>query len=273
MKKTLLALAAMAAVSVASAQVTVGGSVAVAVQNTVAASANKLDLSDADINVSAKEDLGNGMSVTVSTSISNEALRGGGVTVNNTAMVLDGGFGTLEYKNILSGSAKLSAGVSVEDDMSDFMGGYTTPNIFSYTLPAIAGVRVGIEYAADDAAALELSGTPNVFATAEVGPVTVYAENGGDSKVWDVRASASVGPATVGVRTTKEKMSEVAVTMPAGAMTFGVHYATKDNGDKATGVNAAYALSKQTSVQVGYVTGKGNGFDGSNYRVQLKKAF
>jgi len=273
MKKTLLALAAVAAMGVASAQVTLGGSIAVAVQNTVAASAAKFDLADADINVSAKEDLGGGMTVSAGTSISNEAMRGNGTTANNTKLVLDGGFGTLEYKNELSGSAKLSAGVSVEDDMSDLMGGYVTQNAFSYTLPAIAGVRVGFEYAADDAAALKAGGAANVFGTAEVGPLSVYAENGGASEVWDVRVGMQAGPATVGVRTTKEKTSELAVTIPAGAMTFGMHYATKDNGDKATGVNAAYALSKQTSVQVGYVTGKGNGFDGNNYRVQLKKAF
>ena len=274
MKKTLLALAAVAAMGVASAQVTLGGSIAVGVQNTVAASAAKFDLTDADITLSAKEDLGGGMTVKAGTSISNEAMRGNGTTANNTSLVLDGGFGTLEYKNVLSGAAKLSIGSGyAEDDVSDLMGGYTTPNIFSYTLPAIAGVRVGFEYAADDAAALQAGGAANVFGTAEVGPLSLYAENGGASEVWDVRVGMAVGAAQVGVRTTKEKMSELAVTMPAGAMTFGVHYATKDNGDKATGVNASYALSKQTSVQVGYVTGKGNGFDGNNYRVQLKKAF
>ena len=274
MKKTLLALAAVAAMGVASAQVTLGGSIAVGVQNTVAASAAKFDLTDADINLSAKEDLGGGMTVKAGTSISNEAMRGNGTTANNTSLVLDGGFGTLEYKNVLSGAAKLSIGSGyAEDDVSDLMGGYTTPNIFSYTLPAIAGVRVGFEYAADDAAALQAGGAANVFGTAEVGPLSVYAENGGASEVWDVRVGMAVGAAQVGVRTTKEKMSELAVTMPAGPMTLGLHYATKDNGDKATGVNASYALSKQTSVQVGYVTGKGNGFDGNNYRVQLKKAF
>lgn len=273
MKKTLLALAAVTAMGVASAQVTLSGSVAVAVQNTVAASAAKFDLADADINLSAKEDLGGGMTVKAATSISNEAMRGNGTTANNTSLVLDGGFGTVAYNNLLSGKAKMSAGVSAEDDMSDLMGGYSTVNVFSYTLPAIAGVRVGVEYAGDDAAALELKGTPNVFGTAQLGDVTVYAENGGAGKVWDVRVGMAAGPATVGLRTTKEKFSEVAVTVPAGAMTFGVHYATKDNGDKATGVNATYAMSKQTSLQVGYVTGKGNGFDGNNYRVQLKKAF
>ena len=273
MKKTLLALAAVAAMGVASAQVTVSGSIAAGVQNTVADTKAKFHLTDADINFSAKEDLGGGMTAKASTSISNEKLRGNGTEANNTKLVLDGGFGTLEYVNKLSGKAKLSAGVSVEDDMSDLMGGYSTKNAFSYTLPAIAGVRVGVEWSADDAADMEVKGTPNLYGSAEVGPVTVYAENGGEDKVWDVRLGMDLGPATVGVRTTKEKFSEVAVTMPAGAMTLGVHYATKDNGDKATGINAAYALSKQTSVQVGYVTGKGNGFDGNNYRVQLKKAF
>ena len=117
MKKTLLALAAVAAMGDASAQVTVSGSIAAGVQNTVADTKAKFHLTDADINFSAKEDLGGGMTAKASTSISNEKLRGNGTEANNTKLVLDGGFGTLEYVNKLSGKAKLSAGVSVEDDM------------------------------------------------------------------------------------------------------------------------------------------------------------
>lgn len=273
MKKLLLAMAAVGVTTTAAAELAVGGSIAVGVQNTTTAEKAKLDLSDADINFAAKEDLGGGMSVAAGTSISNEGLRGGNVTVNNTSLTLDGGFGTLDYRNVLSGSAKLSAGVSVEDDMSDLMGGYSTVNVASYTLPAIAGVRVGIEYAADDAAALEISGTPNVVGTLTAGGVTLYGETGGASKEWDVRASADVAGATVAVRTTKVKMTELAVSAPVGPLTVGWHYAKKENGDKANGLAASYALSKSTSVVAGYVTGNGNGFDGNNYRVQLKTTF
>jgi len=133
MKKTLLALAAVAAMGVASAQVTVSGSIAAGVQNTVADTKAKFHLTDADINFSAKEDLGGGMTAKASTSISNEKLRGNGTEANNTKLVLDGGFGTLEYVNKLSGKAKLSAGVSVEDDMSDLMAA-TAPRTLSVTL-------------------------------------------------------------------------------------------------------------------------------------------
>ena len=149
MKKTLIAMAAVAVAGVASAQVSITGAVAFSLQNTVAAGDTVLDLSDADINFSASEDLGGGMKVSAATSISNEALRGNGTTANNTSISISGGFGTLAYANVLSGQSKLSAGASLEDDMSDAMGGYTTVNVLDYTLPAfIPNASVTLEWAA-----------------------------------------------------------------------------------------------------------------------------
>ncbi|MGA1060213.1 MAG: porin, partial [Burkholderiaceae bacterium] len=72
MKKTLIALAALGVVGAASAQVTISGAMAVGIQNTTAASAAKFHLTDGDINFSAKEDLGGGLTVDASTSISTE---------------------------------------------------------------------------------------------------------------------------------------------------------------------------------------------------------
>lgn len=272
MKKILLASALVALFGTAQADVTVGGSIAVSMQTTSTDSTKVLDLSDADINFGVSEDLGNGMKASASTSISNEGLRGNGVTANNTAMSLSGGFGSVSYVNVLSGKAKLNAGVSTEDDMSDFMGGYSTVNVFNITSPSIAGFTVGVEYAGDDATPLQVSGTPNVIGKWSGHGATLYVENGGASKVIDVRATYDAGIAKVGARWTEADRKEVTVSAPVGPLTVGYHLA-RNGADKAQGVVASYALSKNTALSANYVTGTGNGFDGSNYRVQLKTAF
>jgi predicted porin len=314
MKKTLIALAAVAVSGAAFAQATITGSIAFSVQNTVKDQANRLDLSDADINFAASEDLGGGLKASVSTSISNEALRGRGTTANNTTAALSGAFGTLSYVNVLSGQSKLSAGVSAEDDMSDAMGGYATVNVLDYTLPSfIPNTSLTLEWAASDAANMELAGQPALIANYKDGPLAVYAEVSTDGKsAWDIRPSYDAGVAKLAFRATSSKKQEFAVTAPMGALTVGLHYVkgaaktqaaadavtdanTKNATDaaankallapatvptvgyigKATGVSVSYALSKRTSVNASYVTGDFANVEktGSNYRVQLKHAF
>ena len=278
MKKILIAGAIMAlfgasqAAEAPASTFAISGSIAASMQNTSAASGNVLDLSDADINFKAKEDLGAGMSISASTSLTMEKLRSNQVDANNTAIALTTGFGSFSYSNVLSGKAKMSAGVSAEDDMNDFMGGYSTVNVFNITSPRIAGFTVGVEYAGDDANKLAVSGTPNVIGTWSGAGATVRVENGGAAKVIDVRATYDLGVAKVGTRWTEADRKELAVTAPVGPMTVGYHYA-KNGADYAHGAVASYALSKKTSLSANYVTGKGNGFDGNNYRVQLKQTF
>ena len=108
----------------------------------------------------------------------------------------------------------------------------------------------------------------------------VYIDNGGDSKVWDVRVKYDAGVAKIGVRVDKDKYQEFVATIPMGAMTYGVYAGSYQNNTRqGSGFSATYALSKQTSLSFGYLSAKasdsainsGNG--GNNYRLQLKKAF
>ncbi|MFZ8939026.1 MAG: porin [Burkholderiaceae bacterium] len=283
MKKTLIALAALGVVGAASAQVAISGSIAVGVQTIFGDTAAKFDLSDADINFSAKEDLGGGLTVAAATSITNEALRGGSTNANNTSLSISGGFGALAYANILSGKAKMGS-PSVEDDISDVLGGYTTVNVFSYTTPEIfPGFKGTLEWsAAPQTTALEVSGTPTLIGNYASGPLSVYVDNGGDSNVWDVRVKYDAGIANIGVRADKDKYQELAITVPMGAITYGIYSASFENNTyQATGFNASYAMSKQTSLNFGMVSAPGNksaagaggALGGSNYRLMLKKAF
>jgi hypothetical protein len=278
MKKTLIALAALGVVGAASAQVSISGSIAFGIQNTMADSTAKFHMTDADINFSGKEDLGGGMSVSAATSISNEGLRNGGDTSpNNTRINISGGFGSVTYMNILSGAAKMG-GASAEDDLSDVLGGYSTLNVFNYTTPEVMpGLKVGLEWGAADSADMAASGSPYIIGYYNAGPLNVYVDNGGGTAAgWDLRVKYDLGAANVAVRTSKDKYTEFGVTVPMGAVTYGFNTVShKTTGNKGSSISAAYALSKQTSMTFGYVSSaqKNGGTGGNNYRLQLVKAF
>ncbi len=294
-------------VGAASAQVTISGSIGVGIQNTMSDSKARFHLTDADINFSGSEDLGGGLSISAATSISMENLRGArdgsaytatgdstaadGVTNNNTTLTLAGGFGSLYYKNVLSGAIKMGD-ISVEDDMSDKTGGYSTVNVIGYGSPEIMpGLTVGAEWAGGDwctsAAAVTAtsctlgkrtdtaaSGTPTLIMNYASGPLSVYLDQDPNkAKGWDLRVKYDAGIAQVALRTSKDKQQEVGFSMPMGAMTVDVRTANltvSGAAKKVNGIGLKYALSKQTSASFGYVSAKGAG---NNYRLNLVKAF
>jgi len=291
-------------VGAASAQVAVSGSIAVGLQNSSSNAQARFHLTDADINFSASEDLGGGLSVAAATSISMENLRAGGgtspldandhqgVTANNTSLSIAGGFGSLTYLNYLSGSAKMAPSYA-EDDMTDFLGAYGTYTAFTYKTPALAGdwtVALTWAGADNDATAtqyrsvdLEAKGSPYIIAEGSIGGAKIYVDNnmGNAAEGWDLRVTYDLGMATVKARTSKDKYTEFGVSMPIGAMTLDVntgnHVGTSGT-DKASGFALTYAMSKQTSLSFGYMNGKevnstSTNLSGSNYRLQLKKTF
>jgi hypothetical protein len=286
MKKTLIALATLGVVGAASAQVSISGSIGAGVQNKIGASTAKFHLTDADINFSATEDLGGGMTASASTSISNEGLRSGakGTTANNTGISISGGFGKFSYTNLLSGNAKMGS-PSVEDDLSDVLGGYSTLNVFNYTTPEVMpGLKIGVEWGSADSADMAASGTPYLIGYYNAGPLNVYVDNGGSTNNWDLRVKYDMGGFNLAVRTAKDKYQEFGVTMPVGALTYGFNTVSKtDDGYKGSGFSVAYALSKQTTMSFGYVsasksasfTGKAvaDTSGGNNYRLNLVKKF
>jgi hypothetical protein len=289
MKKTLIALAALGVVGAASAQVSISGSIAAGVQNVMGDAKAKFHFTDADIIFSGSEDLGGGLSISASTGFSNENLWAGGAKADNdakgttpvnTVLSISGGFGNLTHKNVLSGTAKMGS-PSAEHDISDVLGGYSTLNVFSYTTPEILpGFTATAEWAGKDADGDQAaSGTPQLVGNYKNGALTVYVDNGGATNVWDLRVTYDAGAAKVGLRQDKDKFQEVAITVPMGAITYGIYTAKGKGGEDAAGLSAAYAMSKQTSVSFGYVSSKksastvnsGNG--GNNYRLNLVKKF
>jgi hypothetical protein len=283
MKKTLIALAALGVVGAASAQVTITGSAMVALQKgSWTGSTTSFATPDFDINASATEDLGGGLSVSVATGITTNGGRGtpdSNVATKNEhySMAVSGGFGTLKYSNFLSGTAKMSAGESVEQDVSDAMGGYNNVLSFAYTSPAMSGFTIGLDWSSVTAATATggnathptASGTPNLGVTYNMDALTVYWENGGAS-TNDFRITYDAGMAKVMARTKTGGTTEWAVTAPVGAVTLGAHYGKNTTGSATAGV-ISYALSKQTTLKMSYATKGGGG--GSDWRLGLAKTF
>jgi hypothetical protein len=270
-------------VGAASAQVTISGSAMVALQKgSLTGNTTNWAVPDFDIGFNAKEDLGGGLSVAVATKITTAKGRGNPdanvATVNEGySMVVSGGFGSLTYANFLSGTAKLSAGESVEQDVSDAMGGYNQVADFAYKTPSINGFVVGIDWAGVTAATAtggnathpQAAGTPNLSINYAMDALNVYWENGGSS-TNDFRVTYDAGVAKVMARTKTGGTTEWAVTAPVGAVTVGAHYGKNTTGSATAGV-ISYALSKQTTLKMTYLT-KGNS-GGNDWRLGLAKTF
>ena len=284
MKKTLIAMAAVAVAGVASAQVTLSGTFNLDADNKVTDTKATVAAGDVILSASAAEDLGGGMSVKVNTTLQTANGRGGKATSNGYSMAVSGGFGTLTYKNYLAGSAGLSAGISAENDMNDAAGGYTPRSRFEYALPSmVEGLTASIRW--DSSNGIDTQGQINstAFETTKyavgysAGPVSVSTTGSnaaGSKNDFTVKFDAGIAAVSAYNAT---GVTEFGVTAPIGALNVGLHILSGDN--KANGLTASYALSKRTSLRYSYVnqstvaTGNTAGALGTNYRLRLSHSF
>ena len=174
MKKTLVALAALAVVGAASAQVTLSGGVRAAVQNTGAAGAEtKLDGNEAasnNVTITAVEDLGGGMKVTALYHMRNDLMTGDastsrpGTAVNglwrNTSVALDASFGQIRAGRWgLSGLYAFDAfgayGSLVNPYAGGSSGGGRYTNMLQYQTPSFMGLTAQIGTSIDGSATQE----------------------------------------------------------------------------------------------------------------------
>jgi predicted porin len=146
MKKTLIALAAVAVSSAAMAQVTISGAIGMAWQNS--AGTTTMGRSDGNVNFTATEDLGGGLKATAVGGIDLQN-RGAGVNGRNISLNLSGGFGSLTMANVNSASSTRLSGaggtISLDEDIDDVYGSDGNINSISYVSPAIMpGVTIGV---------------------------------------------------------------------------------------------------------------------------------
>jgi len=286
MKKTLIAMAAVAVAGVASAQVTITGAMGFGVQDSTN-QARELSWTDGNVVFAASEDLGGGMTVSGSSKLAfidhGTAAEGDG-----SSLSIAGGFGKLTYAT--AGSDKDALGVaSLPYSTNDVFGG-TTDN-YSYTqfdLPSLVdGLSVGIRWAGAD-------GDVNVTDIDEqyrfsyaTGPATIdFNTKTGAS---DLKASFDFGIAKVSMFTdTKRaetddatmKRREFSVAVPVSSeLTVSASMASRPDftagqpKHKGTEYNATYALSKRTSVSVNYGTFTTAGTAKTANRIKLVHAF
>ena len=297
MKKTLIAMAAVAVTSGAMAQATITGTFNLDMQNTNAAAAKTIGLGDATVTFGASEDLGGGLSAAVSTTIQTVAGRNSDTTNNGYSMSIGGGFGTASVTNYLVGSAGLSAGVSAVNDMNDAAGGYYARTRLAFTFPSmVEGLTAQVRW--DNTSALltasntnnGVDGSANAYVgavssftttkysvTYATGPVSlnVVGDNQGSARGYT--ATYDAGIASLAAYSTTGQ-SEYTVSAPVGSLTLAAHMLSGDN--VATGVTASYALSKRTSVRYSMVNQTTIASDnlaittvGSNYRLRLSHSF
>ncbi len=280
MKKTLIALATLAAVSgtaFAQSTVTLSGAIGVGFNHT--ATGTTVDKTDAKVTFAVVEDLGAGLKVSGAFDLVSDARNTASTSSENITMALSGGFGTVDFKQLNAGATMLSGLESLPTDINAVMGGDTTIQGWGYTLPSLiqnVTLSVGGFETTTNTAFAGFS-TSNVGKDAGKTSYTVAYANGPLAGSYSYRgadkrsryiASYDFGVAKLQAGTDSNKQSEVVLTAPVGAFTFGYHYAKK-NAANGTAVSAVYSLSKTTAVNFSM----GNTTSGNTSRLKLTKAF
>jgi len=317
MKKTLIAMAAVAVAGVASAQVTITGTIGAGYQSynsgavtatglfagdtdkvgvaAADAAVNKgIALTDSSVAFSASEDLGGGMSVSGSFSLSANNARGGNVTKEDTAMSLAGGFGTLTFANTRSsnyaGKGLVFASsmpvtsfyATVESRSAIDLLSYTTPELIPGLKASLATVE-GTE--GNYTSAVKTSMVTFDYAAGALAAGVAIKSNSGLDAAYktnntELFATYDTGIAKIGVGTgaaekvdgTDGKLTTFGVSIPMGALTAGANYG-KRGETKMTEAGFSYAMSKRTTLNV--MTGKltGGSYEGNQYRIGLVNKF
>ena len=299
MKKTLLALAVVAASGAAFAQsATLSGSYIFGYQSTKVGGVTTAGLGTdtAAIALTATEDLGGGLKATAKVSLGG-MMRDGAGTGEDAFVSLSGGFGTVMMGTVETddGLARARAGVPGIGLDGKVHAGNPPIDVLSYTSPQLApGVTVGYSYVdrgtaitsglaagTTGAAFAQPSHTANVSYGA--GPISARFDvtswtRQGDASVtsnknknrFRVSGNYNFGVASLGlgyssVKTTVAttvKETVIGLWAPVGAAEVGMQYEQLNNaGVKTTGTDfgVKYNLSKRTNIGAAYAQWKKDG--------------
>ncbi len=296
MKKTLLALAVVAASGAAFAQsATLSGSYAFGYETTKIGGVKTggFGTDTAAIKLVATEDLGGGLKASAQVSLAGMHRDGAG-TGEDARLTLAGGFGSILLGTMESddGLRRAIAGAPGYDLDGQVHSANSNIDVVGYTSPQLApGLTFGVSYVdrgttvgtglnagTNGAASAQPSITANV--SYKAGPIDARF----DVTSWTRQSAADVtsntlkqrfrvsgnynlGMAKVGlgyaqrtnVNSTKVKDLVAGVSAGFGAATVGLVYESRDNnGAKTTGFSTgvSYALSKRTSVDAHYASWK-----------------
>lgn len=311
MKKTLIALAVLAASGAAFAQssVTISGKLRYAYEATksvAGAKANGLAVTDGDLNFVAVEDLGGGLKATASMAYVSRG-RDTAIAGRDAYLSLAGGFGSVLIGSIEAGNGIIGlggAGAPVYGlDNGVTLAGGSNVDIIKYTSPAFNGFTLSANATDATAAGANTLGMNGTATTADStgfgvnyanGPLAVAADvtNYGlnasgltaDNRTR-ISASYDLGVAKIGAgfqtsSTTTNvdtKQQVFGVSVPMGAFTLGAVVASsKTDGttgtNKGTDLGVKYDLSKRTYLATHYQTTKAAGATASASKYRVQLA-
>jgi predicted porin len=305
MKKSLVALAAMAAVGAASAQssVTLYGILDIGYSKTSAAGV-KLGQNNGGTNfhtpsrfgLRGTEDLGGGMKANFNLESGGQDLSTGSTNVNfsRAAWVgLSGGFGDVKLGRISSvatqgqarfdfnGISTSSAQSAVDLSPVTWYGSSRRDAQIQYTSPNMGGLEFGLGYVTPGDNANK--GTTQVRVNYGNGPLAVglaaeTARTAANRTAWALQGSYDLGVAkvmagyAVAPTVALGKGVNLGVAAPFGATTLGVHVSRNTETDAtAYELWANYSLSKRTSLYLDY--GKNNKTDLAKYGFGVQHNF
>jgi hypothetical protein len=281
MKKTLIAMAAVAVAGVASAQVTITGKLGVGVRD-ASNMARTMYTSDGGVTFSATEDLGGGMTAAASFTTSGMGAQGTDVGADGSSISLAGGFGKVLFGTATAGndllgvgsSLKLSADTAFDTDNSGYASSYA---YMDYTLPAIVDGLTAVVRLANGSTAntVELTNEDAQWRlTYASGPVTAtYNTTGGTKPASDMSVSFDAGVAVLKYAAdtkradSKGKRTGFSITAPVGGLTVAMSsesqaaYTSGSSYKKASAneFSVTYALSKRSSVNASWAKLKTTG--------------
>lgn len=280
MKKTLIALAVLAASGASFAQVSITGSYAYGYEATTSSATGDksgFGIDTTYVKFAASEDLGGGLKV--STFMALDGFGRGTATGGDSNLTLSGGFGSLSLDNG-KGSDYLSGDYVGMDEK--VFGAKTTSDSVTYKTPSFSGFTVAFGHGESDAAgAVGLgAGAAGTYTGQRSNTLTLSYAGGplsataairsydqqGNKSLARAKASYDFGVAklgggvvqlnqAVGTRTD----SLIGVIVPLGNLTFVADAASRkfdgtaaDSTVNGYGLSAAYALSKRTGVSLTY---------------------
>ena len=304
MKKTLIALAVLAASGASFAQVSITGEYAYGwntSNSSTGVEKSGLGVDTSFVKFAASEDLGGGLKAAAEMSL--DGFARGTATGGDNALTLTGGFGRIKLANdkgadylstVIGGIAGLDGKV---------YGARTVNDSVAYTSPSFGGLTFGLSHTENTSQqGLGVGSASNndqrsnsLSASYAAGPLAVT----GAFTSWDnqsteaaapnnaktrVRAKGSynfgaftLGAGVVQVQRNKGTTTEsiLAVTAPLGALTLGFDLGSSKRDDSGTaanditksgyGLKAVYALSKRTSLVGAYT----NWDEGGTQRANL----
>lgn len=313
MKKTLIALAAVAATGAAFAQssVTLSGTIDYGYQSTKAGATGVttkgMGVDTSEINVSMTEDLGGGLKLNARAGIEGLSRTAGSVDGLNHTIGLTGGFGTIWGGAIEIGSGirgLAQAGAPVNNMEGEILGSAVDSDILKYSSPNISGFVFSGSLTEGTIAGGTLgNGFGSGLSTGNSRALTVGADyaagpikakldytswkNSANDDRFRVAGQYDLGVAKVGAgfESTdltaggKNKYTMLGVSAPLGAVTVGAVWVKNDRaGAKRVGysVGASYDLSKRTSVSSSYSSWEATANAASKdnkFKVQLSHSF